>query len=67
MTREGAFKAITIDAAWILGLEDEIGSIRAGNAADFTILADAPMTASLEKLRHIEVIGTVFAGEAHRN
>ncbi|MEK9584906.1 MAG: amidohydrolase family protein [Halieaceae bacterium] len=67
MTREGAFKAITIDAAWILGLEDEIGSIRAGKAADFTILADDPMTAPLEQLRHIDVIGTVFAGKAHRN
>ena len=67
MTREGAFRAITIDAAWILGLEDEIGSIRAGKAADFTILADDPITVPLEKLRHIDVIGTVFAGEAHRN
>ena len=67
MTREGAFRAITIDAAWILGLEDEIGTIRAGKAADFTILADDPITVPLEKLRHIDVIGTVFAGEAHRN
>jgi predicted amidohydrolase YtcJ len=67
MSREGALKAITIDAAWILGLEDEIGSIRAGKAADFTILADDPMTAPLDTLRHIDVVGTVFAGEAHRN
>ncbi|MEK9529129.1 MAG: amidohydrolase family protein [Gammaproteobacteria bacterium] len=51
----------------MLGLEDEIGSIRAGKAADFTILADDPMTAPLEQLRHIDVIGTVFAGKAHRN
>ena len=67
MSREGALKAITIDAAWILGLEDEIGSIRAGKAADFTILVDDPMTAPLDTLRHIDVVGTVFAGEAHRN
>ena len=67
MALEGALKAITIDAAWILGLEDEIGSIRAGKAADFTILADDPMTAPLGTLRQIEVIGTVFAGEDHRN
>ena len=37
MSRYGALKAITIDAAWILGLEDSIGSIRAGKAADFTV------------------------------
>ena len=67
MTREGAFRAITIDAAWILGLEDSIGSIRAGKAADFTILSDDPMTVPLEALRSIDVIGTVFAGNAHIN
>ena len=67
MSRYGALKAITIDAAWILGLEDSIGSIRAGKAADFTVLAADPLTVPLEQLRSIEVIGTVFAGTAHRN
>ena len=67
MSRYGALKAITIDAAWILGLEDSIGSIRAGKAADFTVLAADPMTVPLEQLRSIEVIGTIFAGTAHRN
>jgi len=67
MSRYGALKAITIDAAWILGLEDSIGSIRAGKAADFTVLSADPMTVPLEQLRSIEVIGTVFAGTAHRN
>ena len=67
MSRYGALKAITIDAAWVLGLEDSIGSIRAGKAADFTVLSADPMTVPLEQLRSIEVIGTVFAGTAHRN
>lgn len=67
MSRYGALKAITIDAAWILGLEDSIGSIRAGKAADFTVLSADPMTVPLETLRSIDVIGTVFAGTAHRN
>ena len=67
MSRYGALKAITIDAAWILGLEDSIGSIRAGKAADFTVLAADPLTAPLEHLRSIEVIGTVYGGTAHPN
>ena len=67
MSRYGALKAITIDAAWILGLEDSIGSIRAGKAADFTVLSADPMTVPLKTLRSIDVIGTVFAGTAHRN
>ena len=67
MSRYGALKAITIDAAWILGLEDSVGSIRAGKAADFTVLAADPLTVPLEQLRSIEVIGTVYAGTAHRN
>ena len=67
MSRYGALKAITIDAAWILGLEDSIGSIRAGKAADFTVLAADPLTVPLEQLRSIEVIGTVYAGTAHQN
>jgi len=67
MSRYGALKAITIDAAWILRLEDSIGSIRAGKAADFTVLAADPLTVPLEQLRSIEVIGTVYAGTAHQN
>ena len=67
MSRYGALKAITIDAAWILGLEDSIGSIRAGKAADFTVLAADPLTVPLEQLRSIEVIGTIYAGTAHQN
>jgi predicted amidohydrolase YtcJ len=67
MSRYGALKAITIDAAWILGLEDSIGSIRAGKAADFTVLAADPLTVPLEQLRSIEVIGTIYAGTAYPN
>ena len=67
MSRYGALKAVTIDAAWILGLQDSIGSIRAGKAADFTVLAADPLTVPLEQLRSIEVIGTVFAGTAYQN
>ena len=67
MSRYGALKALTLDAAWILGLEDSIGSIRAGQAAEVTVLAADPLAVPLEQLRSIEVIGTVYAGTAYQN
>ena len=67
MTRMGALKAVTIDAAWILGLENSIGSIRAGKAADFAVLSHDPLSVPINQLRSIKVVGTVFAGIAHQN
>ena len=37
LTLGQALRAITIDAAFVLGMEDEIGSVRAGKRADFTV------------------------------
>jgi predicted amidohydrolase YtcJ len=60
-----ALRAITIDAAWILRKENEIGSIRAGKRADFAVLADDPYDVGAEGLRDITVKGVVFEGEPH--
>lgn len=57
-----AMRAITIDAAFVLGMEDEIGSIRAGKAADFTVLDEDPYEVDPEDLWDINVWGTVFEG-----
>jgi predicted amidohydrolase YtcJ len=50
-----------------LGLENSIGSIRAGKAADFAILSHDPLSVPINQLRSIKVVGTVFAGIAHQN
>ena len=55
-------RAITVDAAYILGLEHQIGSIRAGKTADFTILEQDPYEVGAENLRDIPIWGTVFEG-----
>jgi len=60
-----ALRAITIDAAWIMGEEDQIGSIRAGKRADFAVLEQDPYKVEPERLKDIAVWGTVFAGELH--
>ncbi len=62
LSREAALRAVTIDAAWILGEENNLGSIRAGKIADFTVLDDDPLTVPNDALRSINVIATVFAG-----
>lgn len=59
---DAALRAITIDAAWIMGWEDEIGSIRAGKRADFTVLEADPYETGAEGLRDIAIWGTVFEG-----
>ncbi len=59
---DDAMRAITIDAAFILGLEDDIGSIEPGKRADFTVLTQSPYDVDPMALRDIPVRGVVFDG-----
>lgn len=65
ISREQALRGVTIDAAYILGRENDLGSVRAGKIADFTVLAKDPLAVSDDELRSIPVIATVFAGTAY--
>ena len=57
-----ALCAITLGAAWSLGLDGEIGSIECGKQADFCVLGDDPGAAAPESLEDVPVWGTVQAG-----
>ncbi len=57
-----AMKAITIDAARCLNLEEKIGSIAEGKVANFTILAENPFKIDPMKIKDIEVNGVVYKG-----
>lgn len=59
---DDALRAITIDAAWLMRMEGEIGSIRAGKRADFAVLEQDPYEVDPAKLKDIPIWGTVFAG-----
>lgn len=61
-----AMQAITIDAAYILNLEDRLGSIEAGKTADFTVLEQNPYAVKIDQLKDIKVWGTVFEGTAYQ-
>ncbi len=60
-----ALRAVTIDAAFAMGLENEIGSIVAGKKADFTILEADPFEVPAPALRDLEIWGTVFEGRVY--
>ena len=62
VSREGALRAVTLDAAYSLQMEKEVGSIVPGKLANFTILADNPVTCDAAKIKDIAVWGTVQEG-----
>ncbi len=62
VSRLGALKAVTIEAAYSLRMEKEVGSIVPGKLANFTILAENPLTVDAVKIKDIAVWGTVLEG-----
>jgi len=65
VTVDEAMRAITINAAWMMRKENEIGSIVAGKKADFTVLEADPYKVSKKNLKDIKVWGTVFEGKIY--
>ena len=63
---DAAMRAITIDAAFVLGQESEIGSIKKGKRADFVILGQNPYKVDPMMLHKIPVVMTVFEGAIHK-
>lgn len=65
LTLDQALRAITLDAAFILGVEDEIGSIVSGKTANFTVLEVDPYEIPIAELKDIPIWGTVFEGKRY--
>ncbi|MEM7460417.1 MAG: amidohydrolase [Pseudomonadota bacterium] len=63
LSAQEALESITIDAAYALGLEDEIGSLAPGKLADFTILDANPLETPATDWPDIAVWGVVIGGE----
>lgn len=62
VSRLGALRAVTLDAAYSLQLEKEVGSIETGKLANFTILSENPVTCDPMKIKDINIWGTVHEG-----
>ena len=61
ISREQSLRAMTIDAAWQVHMEDELGSIEPGKKADLVILSDNPLDPEID-LRELRVQRTVVGG-----
>jgi hypothetical protein len=62
VSREGALRGVTIDAAYSLQMEQDVGSIEHGKLANFTVLEDNPLTVPADKIKDIGIWGTVHEG-----
>ncbi len=58
----GALRAVTLDAAYSLQLEEQVGSIVPGKLANFSILGANPLRVDPVRIRDIPVWGTVQEG-----
>ncbi len=59
-------KAMTLEAAWQLHLDHEIGSIQVGKRADFCVLEADPLGMDPLDIKDMPVWGTLFGGEVQR-
>lgn len=64
---ESALRATTLDAAYLLKMDDRIGSIESGKYADFAVLDDDPLTVAPEDIKDIGVAASVLGGVVHEN
>ncbi|MGD2120744.1 MAG: amidohydrolase [Gemmatimonadota bacterium] len=63
MTREEALRAATIEGAYAMFAEDDLGSIEVGKLADFLVIPVDYMTVPAEDIWKIEPDQTVIGGE----
>jgi len=62
LTVADALYAVTMGAAYTLGLDHRIGSIAPGKLADFAVLEGDPATVDPAQLKDVRVWGTVLGG-----
>ncbi len=63
LTREQAIRFYTINNAWLMRSEQEIGSIEVGKRADFIRVDRDLLTCPVEEIRQTQVLGTWMDGQ----
>jgi predicted amidohydrolase YtcJ len=59
---DAALRAITLGAAYTIGMDDVVGSIEVGKFADFAVLDEDPYDVPAEQLAQLRVWGTMLGG-----
>jgi predicted amidohydrolase YtcJ len=65
ISAHAALSAVTIDAAYQMHLDHQLGTIEVGKRADFTVLEEDPLEVEPIAIKDIGVWGTVVNGEPH--
>ena len=60
-----ALKAVTLDAAYSLRLEENVGSLEPGKLANLTILEESPYEVDSDSIKDIPIWGTMHEGRIH--
>jgi predicted amidohydrolase YtcJ len=63
LSREEALRGFTLDAAWSLFLDGEVGSIEPGKRADLVVFGRDPMTVPAAEIPEVPVDYTLVDGE----
>ena len=68
LSRDEALRGFTLDAAYSLFLEGEVGSLTVGKRADLVVFAGDPMTVPAADLPHLPILMTLVDGRiVYRN
>ena len=62
VSREAALQSVTLEAAYSLQMEDQVGSIVPGKLANLTVLSENPVTCDASHIKDINVWGTIHEG-----
>jgi len=60
--RDRALRMMTIDAAYVIGQDDEVGSLVPGRYADLVVLSDDLATIPIDQIPDVQVLATVVGG-----
>jgi len=62
ISAEQALRAVTLNAAYSMGIEKQLGSIEKGKLANITILQSNPLTVDSKSIKDIKVLATIHEG-----
>lgn len=62
LSRAKALRAITTEAAQVIGMDREVGSLAAGKRADFIVLDHDPREVETAALKELPILATAFEG-----